>query len=270
MPRKNFQAAGFDVGPVGLLAVHQALVGPVLARLKGAAEGASTAAVIVPSAWLRSYLLEVDRVPRTEAELHDVVRWKLKRLLPVPPAEVRLSVLRLPDGDGKNRLLAMVGIERAMAAVESAFSSVGIEVGLLTTRLFALLPRDVGADRPMLFIQHEANFLSLFLVVESVPQLLRSKPLARSDEGPQTVLREIGLSLRFIRQKLGIEGDIDVRFVSENPDIDAAARAWFAEQDRLLPAPNQALPPCGPTTVVKRLGAARLAPAMAVVMGEIR
>ena len=61
---EDLPAGGFRVGPVGLQSVDQEAVGEVLARLKGAAEGAATAAVIVPTSWLRSSLVEVDRVPR--------------------------------------------------------------------------------------------------------------------------------------------------------------------------------------------------------------
>jgi hypothetical protein len=267
---EDLPAGGFHVGPVGLQSVDMDAVGAVLARLKGAAEGAGTGAVIVPSSWLRSFLVEIDRVPRKEQELHDVVRWKLKRLLPVSPNEVRLSVVRLADGDGRNRLLAMVGIERAMAAIESLFTSVGIEVGLLTTRLFALMTETDGGDRPQLIIQHEESLLSLILIVDSVPKLLRTKPLASTAAGEKAVVREIGLSLGFVRETLGIEGDIDVRWVSEDAETDAAVRKWLAEQSGLQPAPERPRPPCGPSTVVQRLGSARLAPAIAVVTGAVQ
>ncbi len=261
---------GFKIGPVGLQAIDPEVVAPVFARLKGAAEGAQTAAVIVPTGWLRSYLIEIDRVPRKESELHDVVRWRLKKLLPVPPTDLRLSVVPLPESGGKRPLLVMAGVERAMAAVEATFSSIGIEVGLITTRLFAIVPRNAGAGRPTLVIQHEESFLSLVLLSEGVPQLLRTKPLAADGDSQVTALRETGLILGYIRDKLGVEGQIEVKLSCEDPDVDAAMREWLAAQERLVPAPEGVSPPCGPTTVVSRIGAARIAPTVAVVMGELR
>jgi len=261
---------GFEVGPVGLQAMDSEVVVPAFARLKGAAEGAQTAAVIVPTGWLRSFLIEIDRVSRKESELHDVVRWRLKKLLPVAPTDLRLSVVPLPETGGKKPLLVMAGVERAMAAIEETFSSIGIEVGLITTRLFAIVPRNAGADRPILVIQHEEAFLSLLLLSEGVPRVLRTKPLAAGGDSRGTVLRETGLTLGFIRDNLGVEGPIEVKLSCEDPDMDAQLRDWLAAQEGLAPAPDGVLPPCGPTTVASRVGPARIAPAAAVVMGELR
>lgn len=267
---EDIPAGGLDVGPVGLQAIHGDVLGPVLARLKGVAEGTSTAAVVVPTGWLRSFLMDADQLPRRENELFDVVRWRLKKLLPIPPAELRLSVIRLPESDGQRRLLVMTGIERAMAAIEACYSAIGIEVGLITTRLFALVPRLAGTSLPTLVIQHEESFLSLLLLVDGVPRLLRTKPLPLSVGGGETVLREARLTLGFIRDSVGVGGEIEVRLNSERPEMDAIMRAWLADQAGLVPAAEIAGPPCGPTTVVSRLGAARLAPALAVVSGELR
>jgi len=267
---EDLPAGGLEVGQVGLQAVHDDVLGPVLARLKGAAEGTGTAAVIVPTGWLRSFLLDVDRLPRREDELHDVVRWRLKKLLPVPPNELRLSVVRLPESEGQRRLLVMAGIERAMAAIEACFSAIGVEVGLITTRLFALVPRLAGVARPTLVIQNEERFLSLLLLVDGVPRLLRTKPLPLDDGDGKAVLREATMTLGFIRESVGIDGAIEVRLNSERPEMDAMMRGWLADQTGLVPATEMVGPPCGPTTVVSRLGAARLAPALAVVSGELR
>ncbi len=261
---------GFEVGPVGLQAMDSEVVVPAFARLKGAAEGAQTAAVIVPTGWLRSFLIEIDRVPRKESELHELVRWRLKKLLPVAPTDLRLSVVPLPETGGKRPLLVMAGVERAMAAIEATFSSIGIEVGLITTRLFAIVPRNAGANRPILVIQHEESFLSLLLLSEGVPRILRTKPLAADGDSRGTVLRETGLTLGFIRDKLGVEGPIEVKLSCEDPDLDAQLRDWLAAQEGLAPAPDGVVPPCGPTTVASRVGPVRIAPAAAVVMGELR
>jgi hypothetical protein len=267
---EELSEGAFDVGPVGLQAVHDEALEPILARLKGAAEGANAAAVIVPTSWLRSFLIDVDRVPRREDELQEIIRWRLKKLLPVPPADLRLSAVRLPISGGHRRLLVMTGIERAMSGIEACFAAVGIEVGLITTRLFALVPRVLGASSAMLVFQHEERFVSLFLLVDGVPRLLRTKPLARSDGDETTVLREAALTMGFIRESVGIDGTVEVRLNSSQPDMEVKMRGWLAEQTDLIPATDQILPACGPTTVVDRLGAACLAPALAVVSGEVR
>jgi hypothetical protein len=267
---EDLPAGGVDVGPVGLQAIHDRVLEPVLARLKGAAEGTETAAVIVPTGWLRSFLIDVDRLPRREEEVHDVVRWRLKKLLPVPPAELRISVVRLSESEGQRQLLVMAGIERAMAGIEASFASIGVEVGLITTRLFSLVPRLAGETAATLVIQHEESFLSLLLLVGGIPQLLRTKPLARPDGDGTAVLREATLTLGFIRESVGVDGEIAVKLNCERSEMDTIMRGWLAEQTDLVPAVEPAGMPCGPTAVANRLGAARLAPALAVVSGELR
>ena len=260
----------FDIGPVGLQALDPELLNPFLARLKGAAEGSGTAAVVLPTNWLRSFLIDADRLPRKEDELHDVVRWRLKKLLPVPPTELRLSVVRLSEVEGRRQLLVMAGMERALASVEAVFRAVGVEPGFITTRLFALVPRNAGSERPTLVIQHENALLSLMLIVNGTPKLLRTKPLPKSNKDGAMLRREVQINLEYIRDKLGCDDEIEVLVVSEDLDFDEGIREWLADDVRLTPAVGPMLPPCGPSTVADRLGPACLAPAVALVKGEIR
>ena len=75
-------------------------------------------------------------------------------------------------------------VERAMAAVESAFREIGVEVGLITTRLFALVPRSAGAGLPVLLIQVEGGFLAVLLLEggDALPHL-RGRELVTSATG---------------------------------------------------------------------------------------
>ncbi len=260
----------FEVGPVGLQAVDREAITPVLTRLKGAAEGTSTAAVIVPTRWMRAFLLDADRLPRKDSEVQDVFRWRLKKLLPVAPTELRLSVVRLPEIEGRRQVLVLAGIERAVSALEAAFVSIGIHPGLITTRLFALVPRLSSGDRPVLVIQLERSFLSLIFLVSGTPRLLRTKPLSPMAAVGESIVRELRLNLEYIRDKIGFGGEIEVKLVCDDAALDADVRRWMADQNHLAPYVGPAPPSCGPTAVASRLGAARLTPGLAVVTGEVR
>ena len=260
----------FEVGPVGLQAVDREAVAPVFTRLKGAAEGTSTAAVIVPTSWMRAFLLDADRLPRKESEVQDVIRWRLKKLLPVAPTDLRLSVVRLPEVGGRRQALVLAGIERAVASLETTFNTIGIQPGLVTTRLFALVPRTPSSELPLLLIQLEPAFLSLMLLVGGTPRLLRTKPLSAMAAVGTSIEREVRLNLEYIRDKIGLGGEIEVKLVCDDPVLDRELRRWMAELPQLAPFVEPPPPPCGPSTVTARLGAARLAPSLAVVTGEVR
>lgn len=260
----------FEVGAVGLQAVDVELAGPVLARLRGAAEGASTGALIVPTSWLRSFLIDADRPPRKEKELQEIVRWRLKKLLPVAPTELRLSVVRLPEVDGRRFLLVLAGIERAMAALEAAFRDVGVELGLITSRLFAVVPRDHTSGPPLLLIQLEPGYLSIVLVVGGVPRLLRTKLLVGAAGTAAMVVRELRLALEFVRDRIGLGEDLGVKLVCADRHLAGELSDWLQMQASLTPLVEAATAACGPTAVVERIGGARLAPAVAVVTGAVR
>lgn len=260
----------FEVGPVGLQAVDQEALAPALTRLRGAAEGTTTAAVVVPTGWLRAFLLDADKLPRRESEVHDVIRWRLKKLLPVAPADLRLSVIRVGEAAGRRQVMVLAGIERAMASLESTFKAIGIQPGLITTRLFALVPQPTPGSRPVMVIQLEPGFFSLILLIAGTPRLLRTKPLSPTAAGGESIVRELRLNLEFIRDTIGLGGEIHVKLVCDDPTVETDVRRWVAGQHQLAPFVAPLTPPCGPSTVAGRIGAARLAPAIAVVTGEVR
>lgn len=268
---EDVPSGAFEVGTVGLQAVHEDAVSPVLTRLKGAAEGTSTAAVVVPTGWMRSFLLEADKLPRKESEVHDVVRWRLKKLLPVAPTDLRLAVVRLPEVMGRRQVLVLAGIERAVASLESIFRAIGVEPGLITTRLFALVPRTPPSERPLMLIQLEPGFLSLLLLVDGIPRLLRTKLLSPGAASGDAIVRELKLDLEFIRDKIGVGDQIEVKLVCEDDASGAELKRWVAGQDDVVVLEAESLGlACGPSAVAGRLGAARLAPSLAVVAGEVR
>jgi hypothetical protein len=220
---------------------------------------------------MRSFLLEADRLPRKENEVHDVVRWRLKKLLPVAPADLRLSVVRLPDVMGRRQVLVLAGIERAVASLEGIFRAIGVEPGLITTRLFALVPRTPPSERPLMVVQMEPGFLSLLLLVEGTPQLLRTKLLPPGAASSDAIVRELKLDLEYIRDTIGVRGEIEVKLVCEDDAPGADLKRWLAGQDHVVvPEAESPGPVCGPSAVAGRLGAARLAAALAVVAGEVR
>ena len=79
----------FEVGPVGLQSVDREKLAALLSSLQPRIEGATRAAVVLPSGWTRTYLLDFDDLPRGQSDLDQVVRWRLKKLLPVKPSELR-------------------------------------------------------------------------------------------------------------------------------------------------------------------------------------
>ena len=213
----------FEVGPVGLQAVDEEMIRPVLARLHEEVEGSKRAAVVVPTGWLRTHMLQFDKLPRRKADINDMVMWRLKKLLPVPPSSLRLATIPQPPSDSGRHLLVLVGVERAVASLESVFDSVGVSPGLITPRVFAVADGS-GSTPRALAIQQESGFLSIMLLVDDVPHLVRTKPLPAPDWA--VVERELNLTLGFIETSLGIDNGLSVGISMENDLLADGVRNW--------------------------------------------
>jgi hypothetical protein len=251
-----------EEGVVGLQTVDAERLSPVLASLKDRVAGAKRVAVVLPTGWLRCHLLEFEHLPRRAAEVTDVVRWRLKKLLPVNPAELRLSVLPLSATGERRTVATLAGFERALAGLERAFAAAGMEPGYLGPALLAA--RDHGADAASsrLLVQHDERVLALTLSVDGRLRLLRTKPLASAGDTIGALEREMNLTLHFIRDRLTLAGELAVEILSGDREVAARLEAWWRGQPGVALRPALTMPAVSPPGV-----AARLEPAWRLLRG---
>lgn len=258
----------FEVGPVGLQTVDEDKLRPILARLQDEVEGSKRAAVVVPTGWLRTHMLEFDKLPRRQADVQDMVMWRLKKMLPVPPSSLRLAMVSQPPAGGRRRLLILVGVERALATLESVFESVGVSPGIITPRVFAGANPGAAAS-PILTIQQEKGFLSIMLLVDGEPQLVRTKPLPVTDW--RVVERELNLTQGYIKTGLGLDSGLSVGFSVEDDALADHLSRWLESSEKM--SPLVAAPPSlvfDGTVVRDRVGPFRLDPVINVMSGGVR
>jgi hypothetical protein len=258
----------FEIGPVGLQSVDQEKLRPVLTRLHNEVEGSKRAAVVVPSGWFRSHLLEFDQLPRRQLDLQDMVSWRLKKLLPVAPSSLRIATVPQPATEGPRRLLVMTGVERALADLEAVFESVEVSPGIITPRVFAF----AGGPEPpprVLAVQQEAGFLSLVLLIDDSPHVVRTKLLAGDDWS--VIERELTLTIGFIESTLEISGGLSVAASMEDETLLERLLAWISDNPDLTPvrsaAPSLAF---DGTAVRDRVRSYRLDPVVNVLSGGVR
>jgi hypothetical protein len=259
-----------EVGPVGLQAVAGERLYELLAPLHEQVKGGRKVSVVVPSIWVRTHLMDFDHLPRRRNEVDDVVRWRLKKLLPVPPAQLRLVAVPLPAAaTGNKRLLCMVGLESALAELEAAFDRFGAQPCLITPRHCALVESRTNVPYRLL-IQQEAGFLSLVLLENGTPSLIRTKPLPEPHGPWQVVVREQHMALDYVREELAISATIQVAITAEAAEIASGLSAWWSDQEGVeLEAPPELIPGDQPD-LAAQLGTSRLAPVYALLGGLAR
>ena len=255
----------FDVGPVGLQSVDRRKLVTILGSIQGRLDGSRRAAVVVPSLWTRCYRLEFQELPRRHAEIEQIVQWRLKKLLPVSPTDLRMSLAPQTPANGTRPMLVMVALERVLAELEGAFADAGVGVGLITGRNFALASS--GLPEPALLVQQERSLLSLLLIDRQEARLVRTKPLAASGRTGDIVRRELGLTLGYIRSTLGLEGEIGLAVTAETGHLESEIEDWRSQQQGVTRLSLPALPSFAEGGALDRLGQARLRPACAVMAG---
>jgi hypothetical protein len=115
-----------------------------VAELVQRLDGVREAALVLPDAWLRLAFVDVATLPAAAGERDEVLRWKLKRLVPFRVEELRLAASEVAPLPGQNpeephRLLLGFGIDSLLTQLEEAFAAAGVRLGRMTSESLALL-----------------------------------------------------------------------------------------------------------------------------------
>jgi hypothetical protein len=217
LPPDSFQS-GLLGGPLRDPGAFRELVGGILEGVPG---GVREASLVVPDAWLRVTYAECGDLPRGGAALDEVLRWKLRRLVPFRVDELRIGaaeVSPLPGQEEPRRLLMGFAIEQLLAQIEDAFLAHGVRLGQISNVSLSLLDAIPGtaASAGTAPSAHAArlrssSFLALALVEEDGYTLIfarRGEPVLHrykgtagvaADTGPGgSVMRDLRLTRNFL------------------------------------------------------------------------
>jgi len=246
-------------GAMGLQGVDAESLAPVLAGLGGAGDRGRRPAVLLPTSWVRCHLLDVEGI-RRRSELEEVVRWRLRKLLPAPPEELRLALEPLESRDGRRRVLCVAGLERALSELENAFSRAGMSVGVLTPRLFAVAEPEDGWS---LTVEVAADSVAALAFEGPALRLLRLRGLTSRSDVVSAALGELRLLVEYLRSRLGADGEVTVAVAPDAAmDLEPLER-WVNGREGLVwrrsagpPVPGVELPAACRLAAARVLGGA--------------
>lgn len=188
----------FRQGPIGLLHVERAVLAAALGKLtQHVGRLPARGTVVLPMAWVRCVQVETGGLPRQRREAEDVIRWRLKKLLPCRPEEIRVDFL--PTG-GDGRVMVVLALDHPLTLIEDALAGAGMKVGRIEPTALAvtsLVPRD---GVPRLIVVTEPRSLGFVAMENGVITLLRQKGLpADPDRAASFVAREVDQSVSQIQ-----------------------------------------------------------------------
>jgi hypothetical protein len=248
---RELPPAFFHGGPLGgPLSKPEALRGEVdelLGHLDEERRAAvDRASLVIPDRWARLVFAETTDLPSSATARDEILRFKLRRLVPFRVEELRVRGLEVAPLRGQTeprRILLGFAIELLLTQLERGFRAAGVHLGQISSSILSLaetLRAEDESSPPTLLVTVQAEGYSLLYLDRGEPLLFRYKPLEPGlDEG--VAEGQVGRELRLTRSFLETHAPAEAlgRVVLA---ADAAQQgAWLSYLDGCLECPVELL-----------------------------
>ena len=230
---------------------NEAAIAEVLRRLKLEAGRINKVSMLLPDGWFRMNIFELQSLPDRANEADAMIRWSLKRTMPIDPSTLRVSYEVLARTDGHPKVLVISAAEKTLQAIERVFNAADIEVvliepiGLNIWNAVAVREQATTRDRVFFYIR-EGDFTTA-VFRGSQPLFIRSRNL----NSQRTLQQEIKLSASYLRDTLQTQSVEQCYLAGNhvNGELSAEIGAQFGApvrrvslQDCVEQAPSEAMP----------------------------
>jgi Tfp pilus assembly PilM family ATPase len=204
---KAFRLAAdtFSVGAVTPTLANPAALAETLRRMRNETGKWDKVSLLLPDAWFRINLVDLPSLPEREDEASDIVRWSLKRTLPIPPDQMRVRYNVISRGPEGARVLVLSALDETLQAIEKVFDAAGFDIvlieplGLNIWNAITVREAETTADRLFLYLRDTDFTTAVFRGAQ--PLFIRSRNLSAD----RTVDQEIRLSASYLRDSLGVD-----------------------------------------------------------------
>ncbi|HDT14306.1 MAG TPA: hypothetical protein ENO03_08130 [Candidatus Aminicenantes bacterium] len=172
-----------------------------------------TAALLIPEPSVRVFVLSVDAFPASGKERDAFIRWRVAKLMPYIPEDVRIDYAATP-GKGARRVIVAMARQVVVWEYEALFEKAGLKPVVVTAPSLALVNlvrRDGRGAGVLLNVEDET--LTVLALAAPGWSLYRQKAVGPfggpgAGERGDTIVRETENTVRFLedRDKAGIEG----------------------------------------------------------------
>ena len=186
--------------------VNETSLAEALRRLRMETGKWERVSLLMPDSWFRMNIVDLPTLPTGNGDALDVVRWSLKRTLPIPPEQLRVNYSVLSRTGEGAKVLVLSALDATLAAIERVFAAAGFDVvlveplGLNIWNAIAVREAETAGDRLFVYVRDDEFTTAVFR--GSQPLFLRSRNLSRD----RTLEQELRLSASYLRDALPGEG----------------------------------------------------------------
>ncbi len=236
--RQELPAELFNEGPLGG-SLREASALKVLLRqlLDRVSAPVREASLVVADSWLRVSFTEVGELPRKAAARDEVLRWKLRRLVPYRVEDLRLTAREVAPLAGQaepRRVMLGFAAEQLLAQIEGAFAEHGVRLGQISNESLSLLPGLRAVLDPAEWaavVRVADNAYAVIVTRRGEPAIHRYKSLdggMPASARERIVLQDLRLTRTFLEDQTET-GELR-RVVLVSPgDSEEAWRSWLSE-----------------------------------------
>lgn len=172
-------------------------------------------ACLIPESCCKIFTFSFQSLPSSRREREGIIRWQVKKQMPVLPNDIRLSFALLESNTHK-KILVFLARASVIQEYEELFSRAGLRVrvvGTPTLSLHNLLAREKKHD--VLVINIEEDYISLVVVVSGDIVLYRLKPLVLESSARLTLSQKMGYVITEVENTINFIQDKEKKRVGE-------------------------------------------------------
>ncbi|MDD2540669.1 MAG: pilus assembly protein PilM [Desulfuromonadaceae bacterium] len=189
-------------------------------------------AVSLPDAACRIMLLDLEGRFKSRAEALDLIRWKLKKSMPLDSADTHLDYQKLSIRENGDLLLLVAITSRSVISqYEDLIAQAGLSPARIdcnTFNIYRLFERRLSLQDDYILISFYDSTLSIMVFVQGVPEFIRSKYLFGTLATDSRVYMEINSSLLVYKERFP-EWSAQAVFCVASPDVAQSFLEMVAE-----------------------------------------
>lgn len=203
LPEKTFGS-----GLVTPLVENREPVANAIRRMKIDSGRMERISLLLPDSWFRINILDLPTLPDSRKEADEIVRWQLKRTMPIRAEEFRIAYQPVGRENGHVQVLVLAAYEKALASIENSFQEQQIEVSVLEPIGLniwnAIVTREATTNETRVFLYLRDRDFTTAVFRGTTPLFIRARNLT----GERSLVQEVKLSASYFRNTVQTENQI--------------------------------------------------------------